>query len=82
MATNKTKKSLAALAHVATYILPFLFLIHGHVHPYIALLVIAGTHFFIDRFRLARYLVWAKNWMAPWGANLHWNNCKTTGYWM
>ncbi len=80
MATNKTKKSLAALAHVATYILPFLFLIHGHVHPYIALLVIAGTHFFIDRFRLARYLVWAKNWMAPWGANLHWNNCKTTGY--
>ncbi len=29
-------------------------------------LVIFGTHFLIDRFRLARYVVWAKNWMGPW----------------
>lgn len=29
-----------------------------------ALLVIFGTHFLIDRFRLARYVVWAKNWIG------------------
>lgn len=29
-------------------------------------LVILSTHFLIDRFRLARYVVWAKNWLGPW----------------
>jgi hypothetical protein len=29
-------------------------------------LVIFGTHFLIDRFRLARYVVWVKNWLGPW----------------
>lgn len=33
-------------------------------HPW-AWLVIFGTHFLIDRFRLARYVVWAKNFMGP-----------------
>lgn len=32
---------------------------------WLALLVIFSTHFLIDRFRLARYVVWAKNWMGP-----------------
>lgn len=31
-----------------------------------AWLVIFGTHFLIDRYRLARYVVWAKNWLGPW----------------
>lgn len=57
MADNKTKRSVAALAHVATYILPFLLLTRSPL----ALLVIGGTHFLIDRFRLARYLCWLKN---------------------
>lgn len=35
-------------------------------HPW-AWLVIFGTHFLIDRFRLARYVVWAKNWLGPKG---------------
>ena len=26
-----------------------------------------ASHFAIDRWRLARYVVWAKNWLAPWG---------------
>jgi len=30
-----------------------------------AWLVIFSTHFLIDRFRLARYVVWVKNWMGP-----------------
>ena len=61
MASEKTKKSLAAFAHVVTYTLPFLFLTRSVA----ALLFIAGTHFVIDRWRLARYVCWVKNWLAP-----------------
>lgn len=61
MALEKTKKTSAALAHVATYVLPFLAL----TTSWKALLVIAGTHFVIDRWRLARYVCWLKNWLAP-----------------
>lgn len=61
MATTKTKKSIAALAHVMTYTLPFLLL----TQSWKALLFVAGTHFIIDRWRLARFVVWAKNWLAP-----------------
>ncbi len=61
MAGEKTKKSVAALAHVLTYGLPFLFLTQSPL----ALLVIVGTHFVIDRWRLARYVCWVKNFLAP-----------------
>lgn len=61
MASEKTKRSLAALAHVVTYSLPFLFL----TLSWKALLFIAATHFVIDRWRLARYVCWVKNWLAP-----------------
>lgn len=73
MAQEKTKRSLAALAHVVTYSMPFVFLGASPA----ALLVIAGTHFVIDRWRLARYVVWAKNWMGP---NKPWAECVGTGY--
>lgn len=57
MATEKTKRSSAALIHAACYTLPFLLIT---LNP-AALVIIFGTHFFIDRFRLARFVVWAKN---------------------
>lgn len=61
MATEKTKQSLAALCHVIAYGLPFLFL-----RPSVwAMLVIVGTHFVIDRWRLARFVVWLKNFLNP-----------------
>jgi hypothetical protein len=73
MARNKTTRSIAALAHVATYALPFLLL-----RPSLpAFAVIAGTHFVIDRWRLARFVIWAKNWLGP---NRPWSECKATGY--
>lgn len=95
MATEKTKKSTAALAHVFMYALPFTFL-----HPSAAALaVIVASHFVIDRWRLARFVVWAKNWLAPWkgrvidgppeaGPRKHvwdppnkpWSVCSATGY--
>lgn len=61
MATYKTKQHFAAGVHAFCYSIPFLFL-----QPSLfALAVIIGTHFLIDRYRLARYLVWAKNHLAP-----------------
>jgi hypothetical protein len=56
MATRKTTESLAAAVHAATYTLPFLLLTRNPA----ALAVIVGTHFVIDRFRLARY--WCRFW--------------------
>lgn len=87
MANNKTRRSVAALAHAVTYALPFLLL-----HPSAtAVVVIVSTHFVIDRWRLARYVVWAKNaFLAPDGPpipqlirgthRLSWQNCQHTGY--
>jgi hypothetical protein len=86
MANEKTKRSLAALAHVATYALPFLFLRPSMV----AIAVIVGTHFVIDRWRLARFVCWAKNIaLCPpsyehqrgiAGPMFKWSNCRGTGY--
>jgi hypothetical protein len=74
MATEKTKRSIAALVHVVTYALPFLFLTRDPL----ALGFIAGTHFVIDRWRLARYVCWAKNW--AWPGRKPWVDCIGTGY--
>lgn len=74
MATEKTKRSLAALIHVVTYVLPFLLLTTSPA----ALAVIAGTHFVIDRWRLARFVCWTKNW--PWPGRRPWSECVGTGY--
>lgn len=77
MAVNKAKNSWAALAHVLTYAIPFLFITQSIT----ALAAIAGSHFVIDRWRLARYLVWAKNFIAPKsGWPKPWEECSGTGY--
>jgi hypothetical protein len=60
-ASEKTKKSIACLAHVSTYFLPFLLF----TTSWKALVFIVSTHYVIDRWRLARYVCWAKNWLAP-----------------
>ncbi len=57
MATEKTKKNTAAAIHAATYTMPFMLLTHSIA----ALGVICGTHYLIDRYRLARFVVWLKN---------------------
>ncbi len=74
MAQNKTKNSFAAFVHVCTYALPFLFL-----SPSLpTMMILMGTHFVIDRWRLARYVVWFKNFLGP--GNLSWKECQVTGY--
>jgi hypothetical protein len=61
MAAEKTKRHGPALAHAATYAACFLPL----TRDWRALAVIGGTHFVIDRWRLAKHVGWAKNQLAP-----------------
>jgi hypothetical protein len=57
----KTQSSKPAFWHALTYTLCFLFLTRSPL----ALAFIFVTHFVIDRWRLARYVCWAKNFLAP-----------------
>lgn len=90
MANNKTKAFWPAFCHAIVYSLPFA-LITGVT----AWCIIFGTHFLIDRYRLARFLVWAKNVVfSPLVVELvesgaadpeltkqyDWENCSATGY--
>ena len=61
MAQEKTKRWWPAIAHALTYGIPFLFVTQSPL----ALLVIVGTHAVIDRYRMARHVVWFKNQLAP-----------------
>lgn len=47
----------ACLIHCLLYSMPFIAIADNY-----ALLVIFGTHFIIDKFRLAKYLIQLKNW--------------------
>lgn len=74
MAREKVKRKVAALAHAVVYSLPFLLLAPSAL----AFATILATHFLIDHFRAARYLVFAKNWATD--RSLRWAECSTTGY--
>lgn len=55
MANRKTQSTFACLVHVLLYTLPFWLLLEPSME---ALAVIAGTHFVIDRWRLAKWWCW------------------------
>lgn len=77
MAREKTKVSSVAATHALFYTMPFMVLTMSLP----ALAFILGTHFVIDRFRLARYVVYAKNFLAPWDQGPKpWAECSATGY--
>lgn len=61
MANAKTKQWWPAILHGLTYSLPFVLI----TQSWLALLVIGGTHILIDHWRLARYVVWFRNQLAP-----------------
>ena len=65
MASEKTKKTAACVAHVATYWLPFTWFVYWDHASWRAMAFIVVTHFIIDRWRLARYVCWFKNFLAP-----------------
>lgn len=61
MAQKKTSSWLPAVAHALVYSLPYLVM-----RPtLVAWLVIVVTHAAIDHYRLARYVCWGKNFLAP-----------------
>lgn len=67
LARNKTKRHWPAALHAVTYALPFLCITRSPA----ALAVIVSTHFVIDRWRLARFVVRVKNlafssWDEAW----------------
>jgi hypothetical protein len=77
MANQKTKSVVPAAAHALVYTLPFLLLTQSLG----ALFFILATHFIIDHLRLARYICWAKNFMAPKAFQPKpWKDCQATGY--
>jgi len=82
MAVEKTKRWLPAIAHAATYTLSFvpLVLLTGGtpLAQGAAVAVIGGTHAVIDRYRLARHVIWAKNWLG--GTRVPWHECQATGF--
>ncbi len=77
-ALNKTSRSFHAAVHAVTYALPFLFFRPS----WLAFAFIVVTHFVIDRWRLARYVVWAKNWIALPKFESEFVNTATIRYWI
>ena len=84
MATEKTKSLPIAVLHALSYTIPFvvMFLLMGVplVRQGCALVVILGSHALIDRFRVARYICWAKNLFSPKEYRFPWAECVGTGY--
>lgn len=76
MAGEKRRSTFPAILHAVLYGLAIAFVTQS-VH---ALFVIVITHFVIDRWRLARYLIWVKNFMAPRAHWRPWKECEQTGY--
>jgi len=76
MATRKISSSLVAFIHALTYSIPFLFLTQNVY----SLSFIVGTHFLVDRFRVARYLIFVKNFLSPRSDWLTWQECSKTGF--
>ena len=76
MAQEKTRSTLAAASHAVVYGLPFIALGPSAA----ALLIIIASHLVIDRMRLARYVVFGKNFLAPRSQWPRWERCRSTGY--
>jgi len=75
LALNKSKRALPCALHCLTYTLPFLFVTRCSS----ALFVIYATHYLLDRYGLARYVIWLKEWQTPKG-HYPFSWCSMTGY--
>lgn len=76
MAAEKTKRCLPAVLHAASYAACFLPVTRNPR----AILTIGLSHFVIDRWRLAKYLCWAKNQAAPAEYRYPLTHADGTGY--
>lgn len=81
MAKNKRTQLWPAAVHAIIYVLVFdlyQLLSTGHILTNLQYIVIGGTHYFIDRYALARYVIFGKNWLTD--QSLKWSECNKTGY--
>jgi hypothetical protein len=62
MASQKRKQFLVSLIHAIAYSTPFVWL--APTMSWSAWFIIVGTHALIDRFALARYVCWLKNFLS------------------
>jgi hypothetical protein len=76
MALKKRKNIAAAWFHAFVYSMPFVLLAPSTE----AWLVILITHMLIDHLALARYVGFAKNFLAPVSAWPKWEETNATGY--
>lgn len=75
IAKDKTSRWDAAILHGFIYSGPFILFLPIST---LAWFVIFSTHVLIDRFRLAKYLIFAKNWIDD--RSIKWEDCNKTGY--
>lgn len=71
MASSKTSRWLPAAVHVAVYGALFALLVPA-ARSWPVLAVVVGTHYLIDRYRLARHVNWLANFIAPWMRLMAW----------
>lgn len=76
MATEKRKHMWVAYTHGFVYSLSFVFIVPG----FWAWTVIFVTHSVIDYFGIARYVLFAKNYIGPVSVWYKWSDCSATGY--
>lgn len=75
MASEKLYRGRMALLHAFIYSVPFYIFLDLSV---IAFLVIFLSHAIIDRYRLAKYVIFGRNWLHD--RSLKWEDCKATGF--
>ena len=78
MADNKVKSWRVVIIHACVYFVPFFIVFRPSPA---AALVIIGTHALIDRFRLAKHISFASQYLAPPSAWRTWAECRANcGY--
>lgn len=78
MAMGKTQRWLPAIVHGCVYGLVYWLVLQPSPQ---AMAVIVGTHILIDRFRLARYICWTKEFLTyPFQRPKPWKDCSKTGF--
>lgn len=75
MANEKVKDIRMALLHAFVYSVPFYIFIDMSI---IAFLTIFLTHAIIDRYRVVKYIIFARNRLHD--KTLRWEDCSATGY--
>lgn len=75
MANEKVKDIRMALLHAFIYSVPFYIFIDMSI---VAFLTIFLTHTVIDRYRVVKYIIFARNRLHD--KTLRWEDCSATGY--